>query len=72
MIPGHQGFAMMNIFRRAVRGVCLTILQMEDGVKNLQRRLWQDERGQDLVEYALSLVLIALGAAAIIQTLGGQ
>ena len=36
----------------------------------LLKRLWEDEQGQDLVEYALLLVLIALAAAATIQTLG--
>lgn len=39
-------------------------------MKILLKRLWQDEQGQDLVEYALLLVLIALAAAATIQTLG--
>jgi pilus assembly protein Flp/PilA len=29
---------------------------------NLLKRLWQEEEGQDLVEYALLVVLIALGA----------
>ena len=33
-------------------------------MQNLLKRLWQDEQGQDLVEYALLLVLIALAAAA--------
>ena len=39
-------------------------------MQNLLKRLWEDEQGQDLVEYALLLVLIALTAAATIQTLG--
>jgi Flp pilus assembly pilin Flp len=39
-------------------------------MQNLLKRLWHDEQGQDLVEYALLLVLIALAAAATIQTLG--
>jgi pilus assembly protein Flp/PilA len=29
---------------------------------NLLKRLWQEEQGQDLTEYALLLALIALGA----------
>ncbi len=32
--------------------------------KKLSRRLWQEESGQDLTEYALLLVLIALTATA--------
>jgi pilus assembly protein Flp/PilA len=39
-------------------------------MQNLLKRLWLDEQGQDLVEYALLLVLIALAAAATVQTLG--
>ena len=31
------------------------------------RRLWQDETGQDLTEYALLLVLIALAAITAIK-----
>lgn len=32
-------------------------------------RLWKEEQGQDLVEYALLLVLISLGAVASMRTL---
>ena len=35
-------------------------------MKNLMKRLWQDERGQDLTEYALLLVLIALAAVTFL------
>ena len=38
-------------------------------MKNLFRRLWQEEEGQDLVEYALLVVLIALGAVVAMQSL---
>ena len=31
-------------------------------MKNLLKLLWQDQKGQDLTEYALQLALIALGA----------
>ena len=33
------------------------------------KRLWKDEKGQDLVEYGLILVLISLGAVAAMGTL---
>jgi Flp pilus assembly pilin Flp len=33
-------------------------------MKNFMIRLWKEEEGQDLVEYGLLLVLIALGAIA--------
>jgi pilus assembly protein Flp/PilA len=36
---------------------------------NLMKRLWKDEEGQDLVEYALLVVLIALGAVAAMKNL---
>ena len=33
-------------------------------------RLWKEEEGQDLTEYALLLVLIALAAITVMSTLG--
>ncbi|HZT71785.1 MAG TPA: Flp family type IVb pilin [Terriglobia bacterium] len=36
----------------------------------LLKRLWREEEGQDLTEYALLLVLIALAAVAVMGTLG--
>ena len=39
-------------------------------MQTLLKRLWQDEQGQDLVEYALLLVLIALVAVTTLKTLG--
>jgi Flp pilus assembly pilin Flp len=39
-------------------------------LKNMFRRLWKEERGQDLVEYALLMVLLVLTAVATLQTLG--
>jgi len=39
-------------------------------MQNLLKRLWQDEQGQDLTEYALLLVLIALVAVTTMKTLG--
>jgi pilus assembly protein Flp/PilA len=38
-------------------------------MKNFLVRLWKDEEGQDLVEYALLVVLIALGAIIGMNTL---
>jgi pilus assembly protein Flp/PilA len=39
-------------------------------VYTVVRRLWKEEEGQDLTEYGLLLVLIALVAVAAMQTLG--
>ena len=39
-------------------------------MKNLLTRLWKEEEGQDLAEYALALVLIAVAAIATASTLG--
>jgi len=33
-------------------------------------RLWSDDDGQDLVEYALAVALISVVAVAIMQTVG--
>jgi len=38
-------------------------------MKNLIHRLWKEESGQDLTEYALLLVLVALAAIASMKTL---
>lgn len=40
--------------------------------KQLLRRLWQEESGQDLIEYALVAVLIALVAIAGLNNLAGK
>jgi pilus assembly protein Flp/PilA len=38
-------------------------------MKNLVARLWKEEEGQDLTEYALLLVLIALASMAALTPL---
>jgi pilus assembly protein Flp/PilA len=38
-------------------------------MKDLLNRLWTEEEGQDLVEYALLIVLVALGAVVAMRTL---
>lgn len=41
-------------------------------MKNIMMRLWKEEEGQDLLEYALLIVLIVLVAAATINPLGNS
>jgi Flp pilus assembly pilin Flp len=38
-------------------------------MKNFLNRLWNDEQGQDLTEYALLLVLLTLAAIGSLSTL---
>ena len=38
-------------------------------MRTLLRRLWKEEEGQDLTEYGLLIVLIALGAIVAMNTL---
>jgi len=38
-------------------------------MKRLLKRLWKEEQGQDLVEYALLIVLVALALVASVQSL---
>ena len=38
-------------------------------MKNILLKLWRDEAGQDLVEYALLVVLISLGSVAAMTNL---
>jgi Flp pilus assembly pilin Flp len=35
-------------------------------------RFWSDDRGQDLIEYALMLAFVALASAALFTTAGGS
>jgi pilus assembly protein Flp/PilA len=39
-------------------------------MKNLLMRLWKEEDGQDLIEYALLVALLALAATVGIKALG--
>jgi len=39
---------------------------------NTLLRLWKEEQGQDLVEYALLVVLISMGALASMRTLASS
>ena len=39
-------------------------------MKQLLKRLWKEDEGQDLVEYVLLLTLIALAATAAMSPLG--
>ena len=53
--------------------VCRNLYQFErKHMKNLLKRLWQEEEGQDLVEYGLLVVLVALAAMAGMNTLAGD
>jgi Flp pilus assembly pilin Flp len=45
------------------------LLEERIGMRKLSQRLWQDERGQDLVEYGLALVLIAMAAVSMMRRL---
>jgi pilus assembly protein Flp/PilA len=44
-------------------------IRRETDMRNIVRRLWNDEEGQDLVEYGLLVVLIALFAVVAMQSL---
>ena len=41
-------------------------------MKNLLKRLWKEEDGQDLIEYALLAALIALAAVVTMKTLASD
>jgi pilus assembly protein Flp/PilA len=51
----------------SLHAACLISLEREF-MKNLLMRLWKEEEGQDLTEYALLLVLLSLAA---IGSIGG-
>jgi pilus assembly protein Flp/PilA len=39
-------------------------MKSEDSMKAMFKRLWSEEEGQDLIEYALLVALVALAATA--------
>lgn len=41
-------------------------------MKNLCRKFWQDEQGQDLIEYTLLIAFVALASAALFLGAGGS
>lgn len=45
---------------------------MKKFAKKMFQILWEEEEGQDLVEYALLIVLISLGAIAAMQQLADR
>lgn len=42
----------------------------EDAMRAMGRGLWNDESGQDLIEYVLAALLIAVAAAVVLGVLG--
>ena len=52
------------------RRVINTLLRERSIMMNVLRRVWSDEEGQDLVEYALLVFLISVAAITILKTLG--
>ena len=50
-------------------GEASSLRKGEDRMTKILKQLWKDERGQDLVEYGLLLVLVSLGAVAAMGTL---
>jgi Flp pilus assembly pilin Flp len=48
--------------QRTTAGLCIWFPKRRKKMKNLVMRLWHDEAGQDLTEYALLMVLIALAS----------
>jgi len=55
----------------SLRRLLLTTARNQD-MKNLLTRLWKEEEGQDLVEYGLLLVLVALLSVTFISTIGTE
>ena len=39
---------------------------------NVMKRLWQDDQGQDLIEYTLLMAFVALASAAIFVSAGSS
>jgi pilus assembly protein Flp/PilA len=65
-IPWHDDCTVRRRLKR-----CLAPQNFKRGncMKSLMIRLWQEEEGQDLTEYGLLLVLVALAAITSMSTL---
>jgi pilus assembly protein Flp/PilA len=61
----------LPIFRETAAGIELpkTLIARGTPTMNFLKRLWKEEEGQDLVEYALLVVLLALAATVGMQGL---
>src|SRR5688572_29669327 len=60
VVPGSQGFQKSQ----------MRIKKEKNTMVELLKKFMKDEEGQDLVEYALLLVFLALAAIAVLPTLG--
>jgi pilus assembly protein Flp/PilA len=70
---GGMALQVLTAWGRAggrLQAACLISLEREF-MNNLLMRLWKEEEGQDLTEYALLLVLLSLAAVATLNTLAG-
>lgn len=53
--------------------MCHKTIRLEElNMKDLLKRLWQEEEGQDLVEYGLLIVLVGLAAIASMKGLASS
>lgn len=46
--------------------------RMEDGVAGFLKKLWSDERGQDIAEYAVMLAVVLVIVVGTIRLIGGS
>jgi pilus assembly protein Flp/PilA len=61
----------MHLMRAEVHPMKQTVLKFYVKIQVIKDALIREESGQDLVEYALVIALIALGATASMTTLAG-
>ncbi len=62
----------MPLFRKGARlslALQIEVKEKDSMTKQLLNQLWRDESGQDLTEYALLVVLLALACTAGMKTL---
>jgi pilus assembly protein Flp/PilA len=76
-LPCERWYTKLWNFRVVWHCACLyqerwresTTFNVGEIMRKVFRRLWEDEKGQDLTEYGLLLVLISLAATAAMGTL---
>ena len=67
--PGGTAFGKLTVYQHP--GSCARVFTLNGGkdMKEMLRRLYREEAGQDLTEYALLMVLVALAAVTTMKTL---
>jgi Flp pilus assembly pilin Flp len=74
LLDGRPGFILVPVVNRPRKGGAEQIPKGLEGknMTKLLRRLWADEQGQDIAEYAVMLAVILVIVVGTIRLIGGN